>query len=173
MGQRIRTLDDLLRPELRVVCVGINPSLVSVDAGHYYQGRLGQRFFDRLRSVGLLSAELDGYEDDALFAAGVGFTDMVKRPTRRGHEPEAAEFAYGRPRLEHELDRWAPQLVIFTYKATAVRLFGRFSGAGFRQFGPPGRDHYVMPGPMAPTADVERELAALRHYVRDHGWAVD
>ena len=43
-GVEVETLEDLLRPGLRAVCVGINPAPVSVAAGHYYQGRLGQAF---------------------------------------------------------------------------------------------------------------------------------
>ena len=39
MGERVATLEDLLRPRLRAVCVGINPSPVSVEAGHYYRTR--------------------------------------------------------------------------------------------------------------------------------------
>ncbi len=54
MGEQVTTLADLLRPGLRAVCVGINPSPVSVEAGHYYQGRLGQVFFARLREAGVL-----------------------------------------------------------------------------------------------------------------------
>jgi double-stranded uracil-DNA glycosylase len=170
MGHEIRTLEDLLRPGLHAVCVGINPSPVSVEVGHYYQGRLGQRFFGRLRRVGLLAAEVDGFEDDALYAAGVGFTDIVKRPTRRGHEPDVAEFAHGREVLERELDRCAPRLVIFTFKRTAERLFGRFDGAGFQPWGPAGRDYFVMPGPMAPSAIVDEQLDALARYVRERNW---
>lgn len=54
MGEPVETLADLLQPGLFAVCVGINPSPVSVERGHYYQGRLGQRFYGRLRRVGLL-----------------------------------------------------------------------------------------------------------------------
>ena len=43
-GKQIFTLKELLRPGLRAVFVGINPALISVDCGHYYQGRLGKRF---------------------------------------------------------------------------------------------------------------------------------
>jgi TDG/mug DNA glycosylase family protein len=83
MGERIVMLEDLLRPGLRAVCVGINPSPVSVEAGHYYQGPVGQRFFSRLRQAGILADHGAGYEDDAAFAAGIGFTDIIKRPTSR------------------------------------------------------------------------------------------
>lgn len=36
MDKRVETLEDLLRPGLRAVCVGINPAPVSVAAGHYF-----------------------------------------------------------------------------------------------------------------------------------------
>ena len=81
MGESVETLEDLLREDLRAVCVGINPSVVSVSRGHYYQGTLGKLFYRRLRSIGLLPEGFDGCEDDALFERGVGFTDIVKRPT--------------------------------------------------------------------------------------------
>ena len=44
MGEDVETLADLLRPGLNAVCVGINPSPVSVAAGHYYQGPPGNDF---------------------------------------------------------------------------------------------------------------------------------
>jgi TDG/mug DNA glycosylase family protein len=69
MGREVETLEDLLRPGLTAVCVGITPSPVSVAAGHYYQGRVGQRFFDRLRQVGLLPDGSPGFEADVAFAA--------------------------------------------------------------------------------------------------------
>lgn len=55
--------------------------MVSVAAGHYYQGRLGQRFYSRLRAAGLLPEQDKGFADDAAFAADIGFTDIIKRPT--------------------------------------------------------------------------------------------
>jgi G:T/U-mismatch repair DNA glycosylase len=36
MGQQVETLEDLLRPGLRAVCIGINLAPTSVGAGHYY-----------------------------------------------------------------------------------------------------------------------------------------
>jgi hypothetical protein len=40
MRESIETLEDLLRPGLDAVCVGINPTPTSVAAGHYYQAAL-------------------------------------------------------------------------------------------------------------------------------------
>ena len=164
MGRPEETLEDLLRPGLRAVCVGINPSKVSVEVGHYYQGRLGQLFFRRLRHVGLLPQDATGYEDDALFAEGVGFTDLVKRATARAHELRPQEYVHGRGELVRKLTQARPALVIFTYKKTAEVLFGRFRGTGLlpAQDVVPGQA-FVMPGPYAPR---EQEAAALRELHR-------
>ena len=168
MGERVTTLEDLLRPELRAVCVGINPAPPSVEAGHYYQGRLGQAFFARLREAGILPARFDGYEDDAAFAAGIGFTDIVKRPTASAKQVKAAEYAHGRVLLEAKLAKYRPQLVIFTFKKTAQTLFGSFAGNGFV----PGlqladSEVFVMPGPYenAETARATMQQLATRFRV--------
>jgi TDG/mug DNA glycosylase family protein len=170
MGERVETLADLLRPGLRAICVGINPSLVSVRAGHYYQGRAGQRFLARLRTAGVIGASRRGTEDDAAFAAGIGFTDIVKRPTRSADELRADEFRHGRVLLEEKLTRSAPRLVIFAYKAAATAMFGRFDGNGFI----PGLAFadvpvFIMPGPYEATATAEQTLAALAQAVRGFG----
>jgi TDG/mug DNA glycosylase family protein len=163
MGRPEETLEDLLRPGLRAVCVGINPSRVSVEAGHYYQGRLGRLFLGRLRRVGLLPADAPGgHEDDALFAQGVGFTDIVKRATARAHDLRPEEFAHGRVELLRKLTEVDAPLILFTYKRTAEVLFGRFAGAGLvaGQDVLPG-EAFVMPGPYAPGPQVDATLAQL------------
>jgi TDG/mug DNA glycosylase family protein len=170
MGERVETLADLLRPGLRAVCVGINPSLVSVKAGHYYQGRSGQRFLARVRTAGVIGESRRGTEDNAAFADGVGFTDIVKRPTRSADELRADEFRHGSVLLEEKLTRFAPRLVIFTYKAAATAMFGRLDGNGFI----PGLAFadvpvFVMPGLYEATATAEQTLAALAQAVRGFG----
>ncbi len=91
MGGDIETLEDLLHPGLRAVCVGINPAEVSVAAGHYYQGRDGQRFLSRLAVVGALP-EGSGWEDDRAYAKGIRFTDIVKRPTGRAESLRREDY---------------------------------------------------------------------------------
>jgi double-stranded uracil-DNA glycosylase len=162
MGQRVQTLEDLLRGGLRAVCVGINPSLVSVAAGHYYQGRAGQRFFERLRTAGVMPAAPRGAEDDVAFAAGIGFTDIVKRPSANAKALPAAEFEHGRELLASKLAAHRPRLVIFTYKKTAEVLFGRFAGNGFV----PGlrlvqSEVFVMPGPYESLASAQTTMRTL------------
>lgn len=164
MGDEVLTLDDLLRDGLRAVCIGINPSLVSVAAGHYYQGRLGKRFWQRLRKIELLEST-SGYEDDAAFAAGLGFTDIIKRPTASAKELSADEFAFGRRRLESKLEECDPGLLIFTFKKTAVELCGPFDSYGFTGLPVAGIETFVMPGPYEPAGPAETALEELEAYL--------
>jgi TDG/mug DNA glycosylase family protein len=160
-GEEVETLADLLRPGLVAICIGINPSPVSVAAGHYYQGRLGQLFVRRLRQVGLLTSG-SGWEDDLAFASGVGFTDIVKRPSGRAHELPAADYARGRGLLSEKLRRFRPELLIFTFKKTATTLCGPFPGAGFVDgIEPEGIPAFVMPGPYEKRERADELLAQL------------
>jgi TDG/mug DNA glycosylase family protein len=165
MGQRVDTLADLLQPELRAVCVGINPAPSSVRVGHYYQGALGQGFFRRLRSAGLLPAG-PGWEDDLAFENGIGFTDIVKRPTARATEIHPDEFKHGRPLLVAKLEPLRLRLVVFTFKDAAKKYFGPFEGNGLltgRDIG--GAKVFVMPGPYAPGDLVRQKIEELRALV--------
>ena len=167
MGEEIETLVDLLRPGLRAVCIGINPSLVSVEAGHYYKGQLGQRFYSRLRTAGVLPDTSGGYEDDIAFAAGIGFTDIIKRPTRSAKELRSAEYGHGRELLLTKLEEYAPGLVIFTFKKTAVELCGPIDGFGLvTGLRAGGVEAFVMPGPYERADRVGAALDALGQRLR-------
>jgi len=117
---RIRTLPDLLRDGLDVVFVGINPSLFSVERGHYCT-RTTNRFWPSLsRSVlsrkarQALSAERLGPEHDrALLDHGIGFTDLVKRATAKASDLAPSEFAPAVRHLLAKLERYRPRIACF------------------------------------------------------------
>lgn len=166
MGEQVETLEDLLKPRLRAICVGINPAPASVAVGHYYQGRLGQQFYERLRRAGLLSRN-PGWEDDLAFAEGIGFVDIVKRPTSKAAQVRQDEFEFGRNLLVSKIETVAPLLVIFTFKKTAEVLFGPFSGNGLiAEFELGGARVFVMPGPYAAAGDVDARLCELSRVLR-------
>ena len=168
MGEEVETLADLLRPGLRAVAVGINPSPRSVAAGHYYQGNYGQRFFRRLSKAGLLP-DGPGPEDDKCFAAGTGFTDVVKRPTPSKEGLRPGELEHGRAILEGKLTELDVRLVIFVFKSAAETLLGSLP-PGFYGLVPRRRlaqaRLFVMPGLTAARATdsdaVEKLERALR-----------
>lgn len=152
MGKQVEMLADLLRPGLRAVCIGINPSPVSIASGHYYQGQIGRRVWQRLQRTGMIEEASAGHEDDAAFLAGIGFTDIVKRPTARADVISAAELEHGRELLAEKLRRHRPALLIFTFKKTATALLGPFKGHGHRpEFEFEGAQIFVMPGPYERT----------------------
>lgn len=165
MGSQVETLADLIPTNPRMLCVGINPAPISVAAGHYYQGQLGQRFFARLRKAGVLPDNTLGYEDDIAYRMGVGFTDVVKRPTGSASELSAKEFAHGAAILQKKLEAIGAPLVVFAFKGAAAQLLGPFAGNGFlseAQVGP--SQVYVMPGPFEKRETVHQALESLAHW---------
>jgi TDG/mug DNA glycosylase family protein len=169
MDETVTTLADLLRPGLNMVIVGINPSPVSVAAGHYYQGQIGQRFYARIAQAGIVDLAAAGSADDAAYAAGIGFTDVVKRPTLRAHGLRPGELQHGRALLDEKLAALHVPRVLFTFKGGAQALLGTFEGHGLladRTLA--GADVFVMPGPMERTDRVQLALAQLADW-----WACD
>jgi TDG/mug DNA glycosylase family protein len=163
MSQEVFTLEDLLHSRLRTVVVGINPSPVSVAVGHYYQGKLGQRFYKRLDRAGVIDLSAAGFQDDAAFTAGIGFTDVVKRPTARAHDLRPGELEHGRELLEAKLARLRIPKVMFTFKAGAEALLGPLKGPGLQDGQTlASTEIFVMPGPVARTDLIEETLCALR-----------
>jgi len=113
-------LPDLLDDGLRVLFVGINPSIYSAQRGHYF-ARPSNRFWPCFsRSTLSLAArcalgvsELRPEHDRALLAQGFGFTDLVKRATARASEVADSEFVAGIALLEAKLARHRPSLACF------------------------------------------------------------
>lgn len=116
----METLPDRLGPQLRLVFVGINPSLYSVRAGHYF-ARPTSRFWPAFsRSLlskpvreGLGREELRPEDDVLLPRFGFGFTDVVKRPTANAAELRPADYQQGVPELLARLKRAQPRALCF------------------------------------------------------------
>lgn len=166
MGSMVPSLEDLLRPGLLAVVVGINPAPASVAAGHYWQGNTGRTLWRRLAAVGLMPPGFDGREDDAAFESGVGFTDVVKRPTPSADDLDRVELEFGRHGLESKLESIGAPLVIFAFKRAAITLLGPFPGNGFVDGLALDRSLvFVMPGPYEAKASADSTLDELRHWV--------
>jgi double-stranded uracil-DNA glycosylase len=165
-GAAVETLADL--PPLRdgLLFVGLNPSPVSVEAGHYLQGRLGRTFWNRLMIAGILPAgtAIEG-ADDALVAAGHGITDLLKRPSPRD-EATDAELTSGVGPLWQKIALWRPAAVVFIYKRAASVAAGRALEEHWGQLtgvALAGRPCFLMPGPYAPVEQVDEGLNFLRN----------
>jgi double-stranded uracil-DNA glycosylase len=104
---------DLLRPGLKLVFCGYNPSLRSGQSGHHY-AHPGNRFWRILVAAGLTDRLYAPAEDERLLAMGIGFTNLVARPTRRADELEPGEIRAGAEALAHKLAEFRPGAVAYT-----------------------------------------------------------
>jgi TDG/mug DNA glycosylase family protein len=116
-----------------------------------------------------LVADGDGFEDDRSFAAGIGFTDVVRRPTGKQQELRPGELEHGRTKLEPKLARLDVALVVFVFKGAADTLLGRLP-PNFYGVVPQRRlgdaRLFVMPGPTAKRAVESDAIKKLRRTVR-------
>lgn len=111
-------------PGLRVLFVGINPSLRSAEVGHHF-ARPGNRFWPTLYAAGFTPRLLAPREDGLLPNFGVGIVNLVSRATRSASELTDAELRSGAEAVEAIVTAWAPRLV-------AVVGVGAYR-AGFRR----------------------------------------
>ena len=165
-GGLVETLADLPPLRDRLLFVGLNPSPVSVEAGHYHQGTLGHRFWSRLKQATILPADTDlDTADDALVAAGHGITDLHKVPSPRDDAPDTVLRAGVGP-LWTKVAIWRPAAVVFVYKRAAEAVAGRVIDEKWGQLhgvALSGRPCFLMPGPYAPAIEVREGLNLLRN----------
>lgn len=165
-GEPVTTLADLPPLRDRLLFVGLNPSPVSVEAGHYHQGRLGRTFWRRLMIAGVLPAGTAvETADDALVAAGHGITDLLKAPTARDEATDAM-LTGGVGPLWQKTSLWRPAAIVFIYKRAASIAAGRplrESWGHLEGVALGGRPCFLMPGPYAPVAEVDEGLNFLRN----------
>ncbi len=165
-GVPTTTLADLPPLRDRLLFVGLNPSPVSVEAGHYHQGQLGKTFWRRLMLATILPpGTAVETADDALLEAGHGITDLIKEPTARDEASDAVLTAGVGP-LWQKIAVWRPAAVVFIYKRAATIAAGRALEAHWGHLegmALAGRPCFLMPGPYAPTEQVDEGLNFLRN----------
>ncbi len=114
------SLPDLVRKNLDVIFVGINPSSYSVAQGHYF-ARKANRFWpcfsastlSRSAREALGVSRLEPVHDRALLDHGFGFTDAVKRASARAKDISPAEFSAAVEALVAKLERFRPRIACF------------------------------------------------------------
>ena len=165
-GKKVATLADIPPLRNKLLFVGLNPSPVSVEAGHYHQGRLGQTFWRRLMTARILPKDTPiETADDALLAAGHGITDLLKRPTARD-TATPAELTAGVGPLFQKVAVWRPAAIVFIYKRAAEIAAGRSLSERWGQLegvALAARPCFLMPGPYAPREEVDEGLNFIRN----------
>ena len=169
------TLPDYLEPGLDIVFVGLNPSSYSVRVGHYFANPRN-RFWAALNRSGLVGVELTPDQDGRLLCYGLGFTDVVKRPTPQAQGLTAADYRHWAPVLRDKLLHYQPRIACF-HGLTGYKAYLRYGeGAaekaelGLQERTIGGSRVFVLPNPSPANARYSlvdlaawyRRLAALR-----------
>jgi double-stranded uracil-DNA glycosylase len=141
------SLDDIVRPGLRVIIAGTIAAWDRAELEHYYAAP-GNQFWTLLHECGLTPRRLAAEEDHTVTSFGVGLTDMVRTEPSPPGEPPRFDVA-GFQRL---IAGNAPLAVAFVSK-TAAASYARAAGERApRDFGPlswdvAGVPAFVLPGP--------------------------
>lgn len=190
MSYPFHTLPNLLAPGLRLVFVGINPSVYAAERGHYF-ARKTNRFWPAL-SRSRLSAPIRAAlgratlvpEDDVLLPDfGIGFTDVVKRPTPNASGLTPEDYRTWAPHLFANLDRYQPAVACF-HGVVGYRAFLKYAlGAEEKelQLGPQSRTLgqtrvFLVPNPSPANAHFRLEDQIhwddkLAEYLEEEGFS--
>jgi TDG/mug DNA glycosylase family protein len=172
-GEVVMTLADILPAgaPLRLLLVGKTPSPASVEAGHYFQGRMGRGLWKRFDEAGLLHAGPGEFPDDLLLDNGYGVTDICKLPRPFGQEPRESEYVEGWERVSGVIATLRPRILTFVYKGALDKVlrycygWEHKSGYGFnddlmRTF---GRRVFAfpLPGVSCTAREAQRHMTDL------------
>lgn len=169
-GEKVETLADILAPGLTCVFLGLNPSPVSVAAGHYMQGTLGKQFWKLLYKHGILPASTNGsFPDEALLDNGFGFTDLAKRPTPRANGLTRDDVEVGRRLLREKIERYRPRILCSVYRSSIEALTGRRYPKRYGLLPHTIGDTklFAAPFPYRSGDVVDRHFAELRKLIRE------
>ena len=139
---------DLLKPRLKLVFCGYNPSLTSGRSGHHY-AHPGNRFWRVLFASGITGRLYQPHEDERLLSLEIGFTNLCSRPARRADELSREEIRAGAEELRSKLEEFRPQVVAYTgigvykwFRATSKANWGVQDAPAV-----PGVTDVVVPSP--------------------------
>jgi TDG/mug DNA glycosylase family protein len=150
------TVPDLAGPGMRVLLVGINPSLASGAVGHHF-GRPSNRLWRTLHDAGFTDRLLHPSESAALLAAGVGVTNLVARSTARADELDDDEIRAGVAPLRALVQRWSPPWVAFLgLSSYRVAFRDPKAGVGRRPKSFAGAQVWLLPNPSGLNAHYQQ-----------------
>jgi mismatch-specific thymine-DNA glycosylase len=123
-GEEFKTLEDIIpkNGKVKILFIAKTPALKSVDKGHYFQGRQGKMFWNKLVNSGLLKIEPNTFEDENLLNHNYGITDIVKKPRNFGNEPSDDEYQNGYKRIEKIIKEHDTDVIVFVYKKVLDKI---------------------------------------------------
>jgi double-stranded uracil-DNA glycosylase len=154
-------IPDLVGPTVRVLLVGINPSLYSGWSGRHF-ARPGNRLWRTLHEAGFTDRRLHPESTEDILAAGLGITNLVARATARADQLTHDEIRAGVGPLRRLVRRLDVPYVAFLGVTTYRVAFGTPRATVGRQ--PEafeGAVSWVLPNPSGLNAHYQQpELTA-------------
>ena len=105
-----KTVPDIIRPNLDVLFVGINPGLYTAAVGHHF-ARPGNRFWPAMHRGGFTPIQLSPFDSHRLLEWNLGITNMCPRPTAMAHQLSTRELREGAKNLTRKVLRYKPRFV--------------------------------------------------------------
>ena len=164
---RARMLPDLVKPGLRVLLCGYNPSLYAADAGVAF-ARPGNRLWPAALAAGLVSVDRDPWH--AVRHHAVGWTDLVKRATVAAAELSVDELRAGLARVERLCEWLQPRAVCVLGLGGWRSLVDRKATVGWQERTLGGSPVYLMPNPSGLNASTQHD-GYVEHLVAAAGRA--
>jgi len=162
------TLPDVIGHNLKVLLIGINPSLYSAAVRHHF-ARPGNRFWPALHKAGITKSQVSPFEDQLLLDVGIGITNVVAEATARADELTTEQLNQGAVELELKIQQWLPECVCFLGITTYRAITGQKKVAVGEQelmFG--GQRTWVLPNPSGLNAHYQiDDLAKLFRELHD------
>jgi TDG/mug DNA glycosylase family protein len=164
---RGRTVPDIIAPSLRILFVGINPSLYSAAVGHHF-ARPGNRFWPALHAAGFTDRLLHPSEGRLLLVSGYGISNIAATATATADELSDADLIAGARKLVRKLRRYRPRVVAFLGVTAYRTAFGKKGAKLGRQGERLGESAvWVLPNPSGLNAhyrlaDLAKLYAELR-----------
>ena len=107
-----KLVEDLIRPGLSILFVGINPGLYTAYTGFHY-ARPGNRFWPTIYAAGFTDRLLKPSESTEMLKYGYGMTNVVARASASAAELSREEYREGGKILLAKVKKYKPKWVAF------------------------------------------------------------
>ena len=163
-----QSVADLIRPHLRVLFCGINPSLYSAAVGYHF-ARPGNRFWPTIHRAGFTASLLRPEQQHELLAAGIGITNVVSKASASADELVEDDYREGGRLLRRKLQRYQPRAIAFLGLG-AYRIAAKQPGATVGRQGEAfaGVETWALPNPSGLNAhySLDALVACYRELAR-------
>jgi len=178
-GKQFDTLSDILpeKGNMEILFIAKTPAIVSVEAGHYFQGKQGKMFWNRLSEYNILKVPNGLFADECLLSNKYGITDIVKVPRNYGNEPLDEEYKSGLQRILTIINTFKPKVIVFVYKKVLdniVKLNFNVQTKSNYGFNPQLEKYFnskvfvfPMPGTPCKAEEAIKSMTALKNLLND------